>query len=151
MCSAGSRDFFLRTPPLPELAKLRNSNLSSSSSSASIAAALTRVGVDENDTVIAHPLPLRATSFEVDVTFAMPDWKKVGWDVGVQLFWSDGDEELTRVGIRDGSWMRGVDLWVSLPIGDQLLQMFAPEFKIRAQQLSSNWSLTRSSKSSTVS
>ena len=99
----GSRDYFLRTPPLPELAKLRKHNASGDSA---LAAAL---GL-RNDSA-ARPLPLRATSFEVDVTFAMPDFDKVGWDVGVQIFWSDGDEELTRVGIRDGSWLEGVDLW----------------------------------------
>ena len=34
-----------------------------------------------------------------------------GWDVGVQLLWSDGDEEYTRVGVKDGSFLPGVDLW----------------------------------------
>ena len=99
----GSLDFFLRTPPLPELAKLRKQN-----SSARLD--LESAGAIRTDTE-PMALALRAKSFEVDVTFALPDWEQQGWDVGVQLFWSDADEEFTRVGIRDGSWMRGVDLW----------------------------------------
>ena len=99
----GSRDYFLRTPPLPELAKLRKHNASVSSALAA--------GLRLRNGSTVQPLPLRAQSFEVYVTFALPDWSKAGWDVGVQMFWSDGDEEFTRVGIRDGSWMSGVDLW----------------------------------------
>ena len=31
--------------------------------------------------------------------------------MGVQVLWSDHDEELTRVGIRDGALMADIDLW----------------------------------------
>ena len=98
----GSDDVYLATPPLPELSSLRVAG-SASNLTASLAPG-----------VAATPLPaIRGRSAEVGARFALPppSFDGSGWDVGVQLLWSENDEELTRAGVRDGSLMPGIDLW----------------------------------------
>ena len=98
----GSDDVYLATPPLPELSSLRVPG-SASNLTASLAPG-----------VAATPLPaIRGRSAEVGARFALPppSFDGSGWDVGVQLLWSENDEELTRAGVRDGSLMPGIDLW----------------------------------------
>ena len=40
-----------------------------------------------------------------------PSYSPSSQDVGARLLWSEGDEEFTEVGVRDGSLMEGIDLW----------------------------------------
>lgn len=98
----GNRDYFLQTPPLPELANLRQDE----------SAINTSISV-HSPTAIELPGGLRGRSIEVLAKFTVPPSVSdgSGWDVGLQLHWSDNDEEFTRVGIRDGTIMPGVDLW----------------------------------------
>ena len=104
----GSFDCFLKTAPLPELSALRQPR----------GAVVGSAGELELDGGVAswqtpRVLPVRGRSVEVNASFALPPASAdgTGWDVGVQLLWSDGDEEATRVGVRDGSWMERIDLW----------------------------------------
>ena len=111
----GSFDYFLRTGPLPELSALRQQPHGGAGAAAVAAAAERRVRLDGTRASWASPraLPVRGRSVEVNASFALPPASAdgSGWDVGVQLLWSDGDEEATRVGVRDGSWMEKIDLW----------------------------------------
>lgn len=117
---AGRPDLFLQTPPLPELAALRQPTGSLNA---------TKIAVPSGGAAV--PLVFSGRSFEVDAEFELPIAAADGtrWDVGLQLLWSggtgaatagkprvDGEPdgagvEFTRVGIRDGTMMPGVDLW----------------------------------------
>lgn len=124
----GSYDLHLVTPPLPELAALRlpskrnsdgrmltNALLpplygpAVSDKEARSGVATATAGGADAPTV----LPLRGTSVEINASFALPpaDADGSGWDVGLQLLWSDSNEEYTKVGVKDGSFLEGVDLW----------------------------------------
>ena len=94
---SGMSDVFLRTPPLPELALLRETR-----------------GVGASTTVDASPTPIptplspsfRAQSFEVSANFTLPPASAdgAGWDLGLQLLWNNHVDEFTRVGVRDGEF-----------------------------------------------
>lgn len=92
----------MRTPPLPELAALRDP---AGAVDVTIALALA--------TATELPGGLRGRSVEVLAKFATlaAAADGLGWDLGLQLYWSDDDQESTRVGIRDGTVMPGIDLW----------------------------------------
>ena len=93
----GSADVFLETPPLLELRALRQARGS------------VNVSVDLEAGGEAHPLEVRGRSIEIDAAFDLAATSAAGWDLGLQILWSDEDEELTRVGIRDGRRMDGID------------------------------------------
>jgi len=38
----------------------------------------------------------------------------LGWDMGINVLWSEDDREQTRIGVMDGRYMPGVDLWDEL-------------------------------------
>ena len=94
----GKPDVFLWTPPLPELAELRQ----------------TRGGSVNATVLVASPIAVpiapgpgfRGQSLEVSADFALPPASAdgTGWDLGIQLLWNDHIEEFTRVGVRDGAW-----------------------------------------------
>ena len=113
---SGMSDVFLRTPPLPELALLRETR-----------------GGGANTTVDVAPTPIpiplspsfRAQSFEVSANFTLPPASAdtAGWDLGLQLLWNDHVEEFTRVGVRDGEscfWENGCKLEAYLCLLPQL-------------------------------
>lgn len=125
---SGVRDLFLQTPPLPELALLRES----------VAGTTIKTKLFPNAEAGAAVAITGAygRSVEVFAKFTAPTAS--GWDFGIQLLWSnhpknttrakvagvaaesaDSVAEFTRVGVRDGSLMPGIDLWDEVN-GDRL-------------------------------
>ena len=53
----------------------------------------------------------RSQSSECIVQFSTKDMIKKGSDAGVRVLWDDETEEYTHVGVRDGTYLSGIDLW----------------------------------------
>jgi hypothetical protein len=128
----GQRDLFLKTPPLPELSALRLSGTGASTSMRVELPAVPGGGDGTPGAAVAAVVPLRPAlefgrSAEVLARFETPPPSADGgaWDFGIQLLWSGDSErqpaqpplqaseeaEYTRVGVRDGTLLPGIDLW----------------------------------------
>ena len=114
----GVTNHVLRTPPLPELAKLRSKTVH-------VHRNATMMHVPEGE-VVLFPTPKDlGNSYEVVAVFELPQDEKqesgvaggVGkkekepeYDFGLQLLWSTDDAEYTKVGVRSTAKMHGTDL-----------------------------------------
>lgn len=92
---------FLRTPPLPELSKLRTTGAEITTSF--------EVSPGSVWTDRRNKIP-RAQTVEVDLTVKLLPAAH-SWDFGAQVLWSDDSEEYVKVGVQDADVLPGVDLW----------------------------------------
>ena len=110
----GVHNRMLRTPPLPELSKLR-------SKSVHVRKEAMHVGAGET-VLVPTPKDL-GNSYEVRAVFELPGAEldaqadeqvdtaaKENYDFGLQLLWARDDSEYTKVGVRSTAKMPGVDL-----------------------------------------
>ena len=120
--SDNSTDVFLSTPPLPELSELRvPDSHTEAGKTAPVPLApgeLKRQGATgrelELDAVFAVPPPAVTGGGNASAGAGSEGAGSEGWDFGLQLLWSGGhgdQDEWTRVGVRDGAMLPGVDLW----------------------------------------
>ena len=99
-----STSVHLLTPPLPELEQLRNKKNSYST---------TNILLSPNEVWSESSTP-RDQSMELEMNISINDLISSsggGGDVGIRLLWDDADREYTDVGVRDGTYLVGVDLW----------------------------------------
>jgi len=111
----------LITAPLPEISDLRNKEDSYSFKSAKRGGS-TRLKLSHGEvwdgskntfnrtSSSAASLP-RSQSIEGIVQFSTNDLKKEGSDAGLRVLWDDENKEFTHVGVREGTYLDGVDLW----------------------------------------
>ena len=106
----------LRTPPLPELSKLRSKSVHVHRN--------TTLHVPEGEVVLLPTPKDLGNSYEVEAVFELPAatqqaggasadaaaGKQHSYDFGLQLLWSQDDTEYTKVGLRSTTKMAGVDL-----------------------------------------
>ena len=86
---------FLRTEPLPELSSLRSSS-----------------GL-RRDVIVNSTLSVNVSSsryLELDIEVNRKTLKE-DFDVSTRVLMSEDGTEYTEVGIRDATWLPGVDLW----------------------------------------
>lgn len=110
----GVANHVLRTPPLPELRKLRSKTVHVHLNAT--------MHVPEGE-VVLFPTPKDlGNSYEVVAVFELPQEEPKGtgevgkkekepeYDFGLQLLWATDDTEYTKVGVRSTAKMRGTDL-----------------------------------------
>eukprot|EP00948_MAST-09A_sp_MAST-9A-sp1_P002775 g2775.t1 len=111
----GTTDVHLLTPAIPELSLLRISKTAYHQHGV-FSVGSNSLWPDQNDVI----LPPRGNSMEYNVSFGTKDifansnfdhsnFENI--DVGLRVLWDDTNEEYTRVGVRDGTYLEGVDLW----------------------------------------
>ena len=87
----------LRTPPLPELAQLRQRGVH-----------ISGIASPDRDIIVEA---IRGQSIELVINVSASLLESDEFDFGARVLWSDDGSEYTKVGIRGGKYLPGIDLY----------------------------------------